>query len=379
MKSSITESILDLAVEIQQIPAPTFAESRRAEFVLNCFQENGLQEVCLDAVGNVYARLPGKSDAPPSVVSAHLDTVFPITTDLAVRRSTDEIAGPGIGDNSLGVAGLFGLVWSLRQRGVHLPGDLWLVANVGEEGLGDLRGMRAVVDRFGEQPLAYIILEGMALGQVYHRALGVRRYRVTFRTQGGHSWVDYGRPSAVHEMAAFVVRLTSLQMPQKPRTTLNVGMISGGTSINTIAPEAFFELDLRSKDQATLDRLSSQVEKMAAEAARSDVKVSAEVIGWRPPGQIAANAPLVRLACNALEAQGIQPRLHTGSTDANIPLSRGLPAVCLGLTHGYGAHTQGELIYTQPLAQGLAQLVALMEGIYAHLNTFHRRDQRNSG
>jgi acetylornithine deacetylase/succinyl-diaminopimelate desuccinylase-like protein len=232
--------------------------------------------------------------------------------------------------------------------------------------------MRAVVDRFGEQALGYIILEGMALGQVYHRGLGVRRYRVTFRTQGGHSWVDYGRPSAVHEMAAFVVRLTSLRIPEKPRTTLNVGMISGGTSINTIAAEAYFELDLRSVDQVTLDGLSAQVEKMATDATRERVKVSAEVIGWRPPGQIAANALLVRLACQALEAQGIQPRLHTGSTDANIPLSRGLPAICLGLTHGYGAHTQGELIYTRPLPQGLTQLVALAESIYANLNKFHK-------
>jgi tripeptide aminopeptidase len=379
MESDIIESVLNLAVDIQQIPAPTFAESRRAEFVFNCFIENGLQETSLDAVGNVYARLPGKGDAAPLIVSAHLDTVFPITTDLAVRRSADKIAGPGIGDNSLGVAGLFGLLWSLRQRGTLLPGDLWLVANVGEEGLGDLGGMRAVVERFGEEALAYVILEGMALGQVYNRGLGVRRYRVAFRTQGGHSWVDYGRPSAIHEMAAFVYRLTSLQLPQKPRTTLNVGMISGGTSINTIAAAAFFELDLRSKDQTTLDQLSAQVEKMAAEATRADVKVSTEVIGCRPPGQIAANAPLVRLACDSLEEQGIQPRLHTGSTDANIPLSRGLPAVCLGLTHGYGAHTQSEFIYTRPLAQGLAQLVSLVEGIYTNLNKFRRLGRHSSG
>lgn len=370
MESDLVESVLELAVTIQQIPAPTFSERRRAEFVRDCFRKEGLEEVVLDPVGNVLARLPGRGEALPLVVSAHLDTVFPASVDLTVRRMGDEIAGPGIGDNAIGVAGLFGLLWALRRRGSVLAGDVWLAANVGEEGLGDLCGMRAIVDRFGGQALAYIVLEGMALGHIYNRGLGVRRYRITFQTPGGHSWVDFGRPSAVHEMAHFVSKLTALQMPQKPRTTLNVGVISGGTSVNTIAAEAFFELDLRSVDQAMLERVSSQVEEMVGQANRPEVKVSAEVIGSRPPGQISRNAALVRLAWNCLVDQGIQPRLHIGSTDANIPLSRSLPAVCIGLTRGLGAHTLSEKIYTGPLAQGLAQLVALVEGIYADVNKF---------
>ncbi len=370
MESDLVEAVLNLAIAIQQIPAPTFAEAPRAEFVRDCFQKEGLGDVLIDAVGNVLARLPGSGAAPPLIVSAHLDTVFPETVDLTIRRSAEEIVGPGIGDNSLGVAGLFGLLWALRRAGVVLPGDLWLAANVGEEGLGDLRGMRAIVERFGGSVLAYIVLEGMALGHIYNRGLGVRRYRVTFQTPGGHSWVDYGRPSAVHEMANFISQLTSLQLPEKPRTTLNVGVISGGTSVNTIAAQAFFELDLRSVDQAMLEQIGSQVEAMVAHANRSEVRVSAEVIGCRPPGQISRNAPLVRLAWNCLMEQGIQPRLHIGSTDANIPLSLGLPAVCLGLTQGRGAHTQVEAIYTRPLAKGLAQLVSLVEGIYADISKF---------
>ncbi len=369
METELIESVLNLAVAIQQIPAPTFSESRRAEFVRDCFQKEGL-EVIIDSVGNVLARLPGRGEALPLIVSAHLDTVFPASVDLTVRRTVDEIAGPGIGDNSIGVAGLFGLLWALRRRGSNLPGDVWLAANVGEEGLGDLRGMRALVERFGKQALAYIVLEGMALGHIYNRGLGVRRYRVTFQTPGGHSWVDFGRPSAVHEMANFVTTLTSLQLPQKPRTTLNVGVISGGTSVNTIAAEAFFELDLRSVDQTTLERISLQVEEMAGQANTSEVRVSAEVIGSRPPGQISRNAPLVRLAWNCLVDQGIQPRLHIGSTDANIPLSLGLPAVCIGLTRGLGAHTLTERIYTRPLIQGLAQLVSLVEGVYSKVSKF---------
>ena len=189
MESSILNRVLDIAVAIQQIPAPTFEEGQRAAFLRDRFQDEELCDVSIDGVGNVYGRLPGGGTAPPLVISAHSDTVFPAATSLKVRREMDRIYGPGIGDNSLGVAGLFGMLWTINQRGIELPGDLWLVSNVCEEGLGDLRGMRAVVERFGDQVLAYLVIEGMALGQIYHRGLGVRRYRIHVRTSGGHSWV----------------------------------------------------------------------------------------------------------------------------------------------------------------------------------------------
>ncbi len=355
--------ILEMAVAIQQIPAPTFAESQRAVFVCQQFSQAGLSDVSVDEVGNVYGRIPGQGRARPVVVSAHTDTVFPAGTDLSVRREANMIHGPGIGDNSLGVAGLFGLLWELeanRQSG-RLPGDTWLVANVCEEGLGDLRGMCSVVERFNDEPLAYIILEGMALGQIYHQGLGVQRYRINIRTQGGHSWVDYGRPSAIHELAALVTRLTALALPGRPRTSLNVGVIQGGTSINTIAAEAWLELDLRSEGSRALSELTARVEGLVQAANRPNVEATCEVIGLRPAGKLAINHPLVQLACQCLEAQGLRPNLGIGSTDANIPLSRGLPAVCIGLTNGSGAHTVKEFIFTEPLAKGLAQAVALVE------------------
>ncbi|MBC8496064.1 MAG: M20/M25/M40 family metallo-hydrolase, partial [Chloroflexi bacterium] len=271
---------------------------------------------------------------------------------------------PGIGESSLGLAGLLGLLWVLRERETNLPGDLWLVANVGEEGLGDLCGMRAVVDRFGDNPLAYIVLEGMALGQIYHRGLGVQRYRITAQTQGGHSWADYGVPSAIHELAALVTNLNEIPLPKDPRTTLNVGMISGGTSINTIAPQASLELDLRSEDPEALQTLVQSVEALVEEADGAEVQMQAEVIGQRPAGEIPGDHPLVKLAESALIEQGIQPHLSIGSTDANIPLSRGLPAVTVGLTTGKGAHTIQEYIETGPLAQGLEQLLMLVEKFY---------------
>jgi tripeptide aminopeptidase len=364
METELQGKVLELAAAIQQIPAPTFAEAARAAFVRDRFQAEGLEEVAIDAVGNACACIHGEGRARPLVVSAHTDTVFPSETNLTLKYFTERLAGPGIGDNALGVAGLFGLRWGLEQRGLRLPGDVWLVANVGEEGLGDLRGMRAVVERFGSRPLAYLILEGMALGQVYHRGLGVQRYRITTRTAGGHSWVDYGRPSAIHELGELIHRLTSLPIPSQPRSSLNVGLISGGTSINTIAAQAFLELDLRSEKVQTLAELAAQVERLAFTARRPGVDVTAEVVGQRPAGEIPADHPLVRLAVRCLEEQGLRPCLNIGSTDANIPLSRGFPAVCIGLTHGSGAHTQGEYIHTRPLQQGLAQLVTLVEQIY---------------
>ncbi len=227
---------------------------------------------------------------------------------MSVRREPERILAPGIGDNSLGVAGLFGLVWALRERGLSLPGDLWLVANVCEEGLGNLRGMQAVVDRFGSRPLAYIVLEGMALGQVYQRGLGVRRYRLSVRTAGGHSWIDYGQPSAVHELTALSTRITALELPRQPRTTLNVGIISGGSSVNTIAAEAMLELDLRSENAATLEDLARQVEQIVHSVQKPGVAIELETIGQRPSGELPAEHRLVKLAQDCLRRSGHRSR-----------------------------------------------------------------------
>jgi len=366
MASTLVQRVLDLAVAIQQIPAPTFEEQARGAFVRQRFEAEGLSDVSVDRAGNVYGRLPGSGNGPPVVVSAHLDTVFPRDTDLTISRREERIYGPGIGDNSTGVAGLFGLLWGLNA-GSRLPGDIWLVANVGEEGLGDLCGMRAVADRFGSEPTAYVVLEGMALGQIYHRALGVRRYRITARTKGGHSWVDFGRPSAVHELAALINRLVELPLPKQPRTTLNVGVVEGGTSVNTIAAEAWLELDLRSEEVDALQKLAGQVEKLVQEANRPDVRVSAEAIGQRPAGRIDVNHPLIEAARHSLLAQGLQPFLGIGSTDANIPLSRGMPAVCVGITTGGGAHTVEEYIETSPVEKGLGQVILLLQEIFRRL------------
>ena len=368
---AFVKRLLDLTVEIQQIPAPTFSEAKRAQFVKELFEAEDLQDIKMDKVGNVYACLPGEGNARPLIVSAHLDTVFPIETELTVVKRRGRIIGPGIGDNSLGVATLFGLLWLLRERKISLPGDLWLVANVGEEGLGDLRGMRAVVDRFGADIHAYLIIEGLSLGYIQHRALDVLRYRVTAKTTGGHSWSDYGQPSALHELSALVTQLTAIPLPEEPRTTLNVGRMGGGTSINAIASDAWLELDLRSESHQALIELAQNVEQLVEAAStplgtgKSEVRMEATVIGKRPAGELPARHPLIRLAEDCLKEQGIEPKLMIGSTDANIPLSRGLPALVLGVTNGTGAHTTGEFINTEPVAQGMHQLLQFVSRVWA--------------
>jgi acetylornithine deacetylase/succinyl-diaminopimelate desuccinylase-like protein len=223
--------------------------------------------------------------------------------------------------------------------------------------------MRALVERFGAQPKAYLILEGMAFGHIYNRALGVRRYRISIKTSGGHSWTDYGRASAVHELTGLASKLTALPIPSEPRTTLNVGKIAGGTSVNTIAAQASLELDLRSEGSEALQTVSQKVEQLACALEGPDVHVQVEVIGQRPGGEIRDNHPLVLQAKECLREQGIQPVLTIGSTDANLPLSLGLPAVTIGLTTGASAHTVHEYILTEPLQKGIEQMVQLVQKV----------------
>jgi acetylornithine deacetylase/succinyl-diaminopimelate desuccinylase-like protein len=363
MNDSINR-VLDLAVQIQQIPAPTFGERQRAEFVRGLFAEEGLLDVSMDPLNNVYARLAGTDATPPLIVSAHLDTVFPANTILDHSQEADRICGPGIGDNSLGVAALFGLLWGVRSRGINPAGDVWFTTNVCEEGLGDLRGMNGVVDRFGADVRAYLVIEGTALGHVYHRGIGVVRYRVTVRTAGGHSWSDYGEPSAIHEAARLVTQITALPVPATPRTTLNVGLISGGTGVNVLASDARFELDLRSESPENLATLVQQVEEGIRSGRKAGVEIDVAVIGRRPAGEIPQDHPLVRLAGECLSELGLKATLTTGSTDANVPLSRGYPAIVLGVTTGGGAHTAHEYIDIAPVEMGIEQLVTFVDRVF---------------
>lgn len=355
---------LDLIVAVQQIPAPTFAEAARAQFVQAQFEALGLCDVAQDELHNVYARLPGEHSGAPVIVSAHLDTVFPLETDLSVRRNGRFLYGPGIGDNSTGVAGLITMAQALQDNHLTLPRDVWFVANVCEEGLGDLRGITAVVDRFGSAA-TYIVVEGGLFGQVCHQAIGVSRFRIEVAGPGGHSWGSFGTPSAIHLLSRIVTAIADLKLPEAPRTTYNVGTIEGGTSINTIAQKANITLDLRSEDVAALHQLVADVRRIVAEIGQQDtaegIEIRMEQIGQRPAGAIPRETELVQFAIEALNYVDVQKiNFMIGSTDANIPLSRGITAVCVGLTESANSHRTDEYIDPLHLPDGLSQLLLLI-------------------
>ncbi|GAP05869.1 MAG TPA: peptidase M20 [Anaerolinea thermolimosa] len=359
-----TQQVVETACLIQQIPAPTFHEEQRAAYVLEQFQQQNLTNPHLDAVGNVLACLKGQPGASPLIISAHLDSVFPPGYPLPLQRQEDQIIGPGIGDNALGLAALLHLPHLLRQTGIFPEGDLWLAATVGEEGLGNLSGMRHLVEQFTDRPLAYLSLEGMGLGNIIHRGLGVDRYRFTVKTAGGHSWSDYGAPSAIHELVNLANRLLKLRLTRRPRSTLNIGILQGGTSINAIAASATMEVDFRSESAVALEELVTQALRSAKSLERPGVSIETTRIGWRPAGSIPASHPLVQLGVTILRSLNLSPHLDIASTEANLPLSLGLPALTLGLTIGHHAHTLDETIQVSPLAKGLAALVHFVARVW---------------
>lgn len=351
--------IIDEAIAIQQIPAPTFHEGQRAAYIANRFK--GLDDVEVDALHNVYGRLPGVDHTLPAVlVAAHTDTVFEPDVPLTVRRNGSRIYGPGLGDNSLGVAALLAIIDMLRDQ--PLPADVWFVASSREEGLGDLGGIRAVHAKLSAQLGAAIIVEGIAFGRIYHAGIAVRRLKITCRTPGGHSWLHFGRPSAIHSLVQVAAQIVALQPPESPRTTYNIGMIEGGRSVNTIAPEASLLLDLRSEDRTSLLAIENQVTDVIAAARSPDVEFAVEVVGDRPAGAIPVSHPLVQMAREVLESMGVRPLYEAGSTDANVLLAAGLPTVTIGITHGGNAHREDEFIETANILDGLWQLLLLTVG-----------------
>lgn len=352
--------VIETAIRIQQIAAPTFSEGARAQAVRQLMLEYGLADVDVDALGNVYGRVPGREPQGGLLIAAHMDTVFPAATDLAIRREGQRIYGPGLGDNSLGVAALLHLGKALIAQQIVPAHDLWLVADVGEEGLGDLRGMRAAVGRLRGSIRRAIALEGTGHDRIVHEAIGVRRYRITAKAPGGHSWQNFGAPSAIHSLVRLAERLTHLELP-KAHSSYNIGVIEGGTSINAIAEHASLLLDLRSVESDALGHLIRQAERMVAtaQAAEPQVAISAEVVGDRPAGRIGHDHPLVRLAQAAYKAVGTTTSSGVGSTDANIPLSMGIPAVCIGVTDGANAHRLDEYIETTRVGQGMRALLWL--------------------
>ena len=351
------EAVATLAQRICEVPAPTGNERQRAEFVASLWRERGYAPE-IDEISNVYVRRGKRNTGPILMFLAHIDTVFPANTPINVTRAGNILRGPSIGDNSLSVAAMITLFTILDELSIETDCDIIAVANVGEEGLGNLRGTRTAVERYRNELGAVIAIDGR-LGAIVNTAVGSQRWRITVNGPGGHSYGSFGEPSAIHGLGRIIAAIADIEVPKVPKTTFNVGLIEGGTSVNTIAPNASAILDLRSTDVDALNQLATKVRTIVEQKAGSRLQTQIEILGERPAGTLSQSDPLVVLATTTLNWLGINPIYAASSTDANIPISMHIPAICVGVTYAGRAHTLEEYIEVPPIGNGLAQLLRL--------------------
>jgi acetylornithine deacetylase/succinyl-diaminopimelate desuccinylase-like protein len=336
------DAITEEHVGICSIPASPFGEQERAEYLSRKFLEIGLTEVEIDEEGNCLGLIKGSSQTPLLVVSAHLDTVFSKDTNFNVVRREDKLFAPGIADDGCGLAALIALAQAIQKEQIPIEGSILFVGTVGEEGEGNLRGVRHLFTRgrWASQIEAFLSFDGPGLDRITNRALGSHRYRVEIGGPGGHSWGDFGLPNPVHALGRAISRLAGYPAPKEPRTTFNVGRIEGGTSINSIPSNASMEVDLRSTVDRELQRLDAFFRRAMREAVDEEnatrragdplLNLKVDLVGERPTGETRADSPLVELALEATRMLGFVPRLDQSSTDSNLPISLGIPAITLG-------------------------------------------------
>ncbi len=349
------QEITEQQIEICSIPAPPFGERERAEYLRGRFISIGLTDARIDEVGNCVALRAGRSASPLLAVSAHLDTVFPPGTDVTVRRHGGRLLAPGIADDGCGLVALTALAQALDSGKIETEGSILFVATVGEEGAGNLRGVRHLLTagEWANRIDAFVSFDGSGVERITNAALGSRRYRVVIRGAGGHSWGDFGVPNPAHALGRAISRLASYPAPADPRTTFNVGHIEGGTSINAIPSEAAMDVDLRSVSEAELLRLDAFFRRAVREAAEDEnaarreatrpLELNVNLIGERPSGETSAASVLVTLAQEATRALGITSCLDRASTDSNVPIAMGIPAITLGAGGSSGnTHTLDE-------------------------------------
>lgn len=336
------EAITEEHIRICSIPASPFGEQERAEYLSRKFSELGLTEVEIDEEGNCLGLLHGSSRSPLIVVSAHLDTVFSKETNFNVVRREGKLYAPGIADDGCGLAALIAIAQAVQAERIPIEGSILFVATVGEEGEGNLRGVRHLFTkgRWAKHVDAFLSFDGPGVDRITNRALGSRRYRVGVSGPGGHSWGDFGLPNPVHALGRAISRLASYPAPKDPRTTFNVGRVEGGGSVNAIPSHATMEVDLRSAAESELQRLDAffrramrdAVDEESAKRRAGDplLKLKLDLIGERPTGETPADSLLVEIAIEATKLLGVEPRLDQSSTDSNLPISLGIPAITLG-------------------------------------------------
>ena len=353
---------------ITEIPAPPFKEDIRAAYYLKQMQDRGLSDAYIDREGNVIGVRKGTGDGPTFLIAAHLDTVFPEGTDTKVELRGGRYFAPGIGDDSRGLAAILSVISALEESGIETTGDIMFAGNVGEEGRGDLRGVKAI---FRDHPHidGFVSVDGTRLRRITNGGTGSRRFEFHFKGPGGHSFGAFGIASAVHAMGRAISKIAEIETPRFPRTTFTVGTVEGGISVNSIAADATFAIDMRSNDREQLARLEAQAKKLALEAVNEEnirwgngetITVEFNLIGDRPVGITTADNTIVQAAALAFDQLNIDlQQLSTSSTDANVPMALGIPAITIaGGGTGGGAHSPGEWFI--PLDSHLGPQTALL-------------------
>lgn len=367
IKAAEPQTIED-QIRLCEVEAPPFKEQKRGVVFAEMLNAIGLTNIRTDKEGNVLGELVGSQPRPHLLFAAHLDTVFPEGTDVKVTREGTLLRGPGIGDDCRGLAVLLAVARQMVKSGIKTPGTITFVGNVGEEGLGDLRGVKYLfneglkgrVDRF-------VSIDGTGLG-ITHIAVGSLRYRVTFKGPGGHSFGAFGLSNPIHALGRAVEKISNFEVPREPKTTFNVGRIGGGTSVNSIAFESWMEVDMRSSDAAALQAIDAKFNRAVDEAVRDEdarwnarvLSVDKALVGNRPAGQTRGDAPIVRAAVSVTRALGLPVSLDEGSTDSNYPMSLGIPAITIdGGGRGTDAHALSEAFDTTDSWKGTQRALLL--------------------
>jgi len=367
-------AVIDDQIAIARVPAPTGEETARAEWMVRRLKAAGLRNIEIDGAGNVIAFSRGARNVSPIVLCAHLDTVFESREPVHVFRDGARLHAPGISDNARGLATMALLADLVGSGRLALNRPVLFAATTGEEGHGDLRGARHLFDTVAANAHVAVALDGPGDERIVTSALGCRRYHIAFRGPGGHSWGRYGAPNSIHASAALVTRLTGYAAYDRTRTALTVSRIGGGSTINAIPAEAWIEVDVRSTGDAELVRLDQHIRRAARDAADEEnarrrpdtapLAVTLTLIGERPAGEIVLDHEVVAAAAEATRAVGRVPEFAVASTDANIPMSRGIPAIAIG-GGGVGGetHTPGEWFENRDGARGIGRAALLLAAL----------------
>jgi len=347
---------IDEQVRICEIPAPPYHEEARGKELERMFKSLGLENVHIDKAGNVIGTRPGASAHPNLVFQAHLDTVFPEGTDVKVKRDGTLLKAPGIGDDCRGLVVVLSVIQALKEANVKTPGTITFVADTGEEGLGDLRGTKNLFnDSLKGQIDKFISVDGTGLS-VTNVGVGSYRYRAEFKGPGGHSFGAFGMANPIQAMGRAIAKIDAFEVPTNPKTTFNVGRVGGGTSVNAIPFECWMEVDMRSSDKTSLESVNTRFKAAIKDAvdeenrrwpSRGSITVNPELVGYRPPGNTSSDSAIVLTALAASKIFGFSGKLGEGSTDSNVPMNLGIPAITIGGGgKGTGAHGLDETFDT---------------------------------